>query len=1028
MMNWQLLSQVFPGLKKIKSTWKIKSASFPPNQHRATNLFKWKWFSLRRRKTVGYSFRAMSKNDDPAYPLEGAAGILLDVSTYKADLQAVNEEIERYQFAVQASEIGIWDIDDPANKFYFSPEAQRILGVDENMQGKEFYSLFGSVNHEDLQRIFNQIYTPDIKNGNRFADNMRYTRPDGRQIWFQVRGRVSRLDEQGILERTIGTLLDITEYKKIESDLINSELRYRMIVENQTELICRYLPDGELTFVNEAYAQYFQSTPDGLIGKKFWDFLFPDDRQKVSDSFITLTPETPISTTVHREKTASGEIRWFDWIDRAIYAPDGVLTEYQAVGRDITEKVSREQALRESEERFRVLAENASDLIAIYSWEDGRILYMSPSCEKLLGYSAQSAMAGEEFVLFEDAEWDVVNNRLTEAFNYGLEQKFESRVRRKDGQWIWLESSVQLIPDSADLMVIARDVTIRKEMEEAAWKSAERAIVLRKIDQLILESKSPNQFVAPVLEEVWHYLKGDLAVFFEYKLDSQSLIVVTAANEDGDFVPGQEFDLSNPQIIQSYRSGFIEWIDDLEDHPGLAVHLSAVKEAGYESLVFAPLLAQGEIIGGLCIASRIKNAFRQEDVDFSRDVAASLAYGIREANLLDELRQLVSQREVLRRASLDLAAELDHDVLLATIVSRAISLGGASGGGLCMWDEENNCLVWNVVVGETSIIPGSTIVPGVDVAGKVFQDGATTVLEDFLIIPGEPEDENRKKPFSAAAFPITWRQQKLGLLVLFLDDPQSYNQQKEDLIKLFVIQCAIAIANARLFEVEKSARSQLSQLNQYLQSAREEERAKIAREIHDEFGQRLTVMKMDASWLHKHLPENEILLRRKAQDLAELIDNTIYLMRQIATQLRPGILDDFGLSAAIEWQIHEFISHYNIHCDYDIVDVGSGLPQELATTVFRIFQETLTNIARHAAATQVDIQLYTAGKEIHLTVSDNGRGMVAGSMLVESGYGLIGMRERAASVGGILEISSSPGNGTQIHLTVPGSPQEVMSQ
>jgi PAS domain S-box-containing protein len=217
----------------------------------------------------------------------------------------------------------------------------------------------------------------------------------------------------------------------------------------------------------------------------------------------------------------------------------------------------------------------------------------------------------------------------------------------------------------------------------------------------------------------------------------------------------------------------------------------------------------------------------------------------------------------------------------------------------------------------------------------------------------------------------------------------------------------------------RSSREQLRALSAHLQSVREEERALIAREIHDELGQELTGLKMDLSWLIKRLPGDQELLLNKTESMLKLVDNTIQSVRRISTKLRPGVLDDLGLTAAIEWQAQDFQIRTGIECAFHSNLREVDLDRDRSTTVFRILQETLTNVARHASATHVSIFLNEEATSLVLVVEDNGRGITESEASDPKSLGLLGMRERALVFGGEVEIRGLPGRGTTVTLKIP---------
>jgi signal transduction histidine kinase len=220
---------------------------------------------------------------------------------------------------------------------------------------------------------------------------------------------------------------------------------------------------------------------------------------------------------------------------------------------------------------------------------------------------------------------------------------------------------------------------------------------------------------------------------------------------------------------------------------------------------------------------------------------------------------------------------------------------------------------------------------------------------------------------------------------------------------------------------EKLRRSldQLRALTNYLQYVREEERTRIAREVHDELGQALTGLKLDLSILATNLAKSQPALHEKAQTMIGHIDTTIQTVRRIATELRPGILDSLGLVAALEWQANEFQMRTGIRCKITSTVSDAQWQPDFQTVFFRIFQETLTNIIRHAKAKQVDVRLQEQNGQLVMTVRDNGRGISPEELASSRSLGLLGMRERANLVGGEVTLTGAPGKGTTVTLRVP---------
>lgn len=232
--------------------------------------------------------------------------------------------------------------------------------------------------------------------------------------------------------------------------------------------------------------------------------------------------------------------------------------------------------------------------------------------------------------------------------------------------------------------------------------------------------------------------------------------------------------------------------------------------------------------------------------------------------------------------------------------------------------------------------------------------------------------------------------------------------------------CLIAsdLSETKRAEQDLRASSEQSRsLAAHLLTVREEERAMISREVHDELGQSLTAVKMDLAWLAKRLPPENGEMIERIRSTRQLAESLIQDVRRISTELRPGILD-LGLAAAVEWQVQEFQARTGIRCSHRLL-TREVLAPDVSTALFRILQESLTNVARHAQATRAEVVLQKRRDRLVLSIHDNGRGFDQADPSLFKSLGLLGMRERAAILGGQVNISSAPGKGTTVAAWIP---------
>ena len=220
-------------------------------------------------------------------------------------------------------------------------------------------------------------------------------------------------------------------------------------------------------------------------------------------------------------------------------------------------------------------------------------------------------------------------------------------------------------------------------------------------------------------------------------------------------------------------------------------------------------------------------------------------------------------------------------------------------------------------------------------------------------------------------------------------------------------------------ELLRSSGEQLREFAARVETVREEERRRLAREIHDELGQALTILKLDLSWVHSKTPGDRKEERKKLRAMMGHVDETIERVRGIASALRPAILDDLGLGPAIEWQLSEYQKRTGIQCQLESTVEKLDLTPEVSAAIFRVVQEALTNVIRHAKASNVCVELKSDGGILTISIIDDGKGVSEQEINDLRSLGIVGMKERISRLGGIFNISSGPSQGTRIDITIP---------
>ena len=247
--------------------------------------------------------------------------------------------------------------------------------------------------------------------------------------------------------------------------------------------------------------------------------------------------------------------------------------------------------------------------------------------------------------------------------------------------------------------------------------------------------------------------------------------------------------------------------------------------------------------------------------------------------------------------------------------------------------------------------------------------------------------------------------------------------------KIFFHMVADVTSRKEVEEQLLASQEELRSLSAYIESVREMERTKIAREVHDELGQILTAMNIDFVWLRKRLPPGHEAIQQKLASMRGLLDSAIQTVKRVALELRPGILDDLGLEAAIESQGQDFEKRTEIRFRFKAVGPKSPLDRDRATAMFRIFQEALTNVARHANATSVTVVLKRGVRSLRLEIKDNGKGIQDKEIAGPTSFGLIGIKERVRALSGRVSIRGVDGRGTTVAVSIriPAEGRDVES-
>ena len=847
-----------------------------------------------------------------------------------------------------------------------------------------------------------------------------------------------------------GLLLERSRRWRATRALAESEERYRNVLDTQTELICRYLPDTTLTFVNDAYCRFFEKSREQLVGTRFLDLL-PEEARAPAENHIQRLVDNSMSVIYeHEVLLPDGTIGWQQWTDHVIRRSDGII-ELQGIGKDITQQKRAETALRDAEERNVAILKAIPDLIFLQD-KDGVYLDYHPKNYPYLLVSPEEFLGKRMTEVLPPEIEAPMRTNFTRALSTGNLQLFDYSIEL-DGKRKWFE--VRTVPcNGSKVLSVVRDITQRKTTEAALVESEEfnRGIVESSTDCIkVLDLKGNLLYISqngqrllqmtelePFLNTSWvdfwageaklaaadsvrRAAQGENVVFLG---DGNTLggerkwwntVITPIRGEDGNVerllaisrdVTDQKqaaeavqeskdrfakaFN-ANPQPMSLTTLTEGRYIDVNESFLEMSGYtreevigntsqeLSVFETAAQRSLLIEPLLLKGE-------AKNLELKFRTKSGKF---------------------RVLLSSAELI-----DIKGE--HCVLVA---SSDITERKQLEENLRMSEREFSTLVEN----------------SPDIISRLDRELRYIYMSPSLErITGTPTERFIGKRQRDASLPgYDWRDFEAHCRRAFATGKTvtrafEFNERNywtriiPELSPQGEVESLMTISEdvTNRIRVEK----ELVDLTDKLFNIQDEERRRIARELHDGTAQNLFAISLNLAKLMQldQLRPGEIeQLLIECQSLGE---QSLKEIRTLSYLLHPPLLDQSGLVSALQWYVEGFSKRSGIYVDVIAQPIGR-LSSDVETALFRVVQEALTNVRRHSCSETASIRLERRIGEIQLEIKDRGRGLppvnqATTDALLEMGVGIPGMKQRLRQLGGKLEIISTEG-GTSIVAVVP---------
>jgi len=656
-----------------------------------------------------------------------------------------------------------------------------------------------------------------------------------------------------------------------------------------------------------------------------------------------------------------------------------IIEEAVARGREGMDRRATNISTAQDATRYQDLVENVRDLLIVLA-EDGTTRFINPSVERVLGYPPEEM---EQYVFFDQVHPED-ETAVRGAFQSVLEGGSNPSIHvfrccHWDGKWLVLEGSFKRLSGSENTVVLgARDITQQRWAEAALRESEQqyRALIDQSVDAIYVVQDGYLVLVNKAWEKLFGYSRAealqptfDVSLLVSPKSKVPSLHLLTQ--------PGQ-----NPETDFEF-TGLRRGHEDIDIEGRVA------------NILWKGRPAQQGIYRDVTERKRTEEAVRRyaERLEVLRGIDRALLGAQTPAKIADVAAQQIQKLIACTWAGVLLVEPDDPERLTLAASAGASSLRTERGA----YSVKN--LGWAEGPPENS---EEIIVEANDLEPSVSMDAESLGLEatSFLRVP------------------LIMQEAFLGVLLLGGEGPDLFSSRNVDIAREVAEQLSVAVHNRRLFEAVSAAQIRLERLSHRLVEVQESERRHIALELHDEIGQVLTALNFTLDFTDAALSPSD---REKIDRARELVDMLTSMVRDLSLNLRPSMLDDLGLLPALIWFLDRYQRQTGIQVQFEPRDVqGLRFRTEVETTAYRVVQEALNNVARHARVETVNVIMWTDEEHLHLEVTDQGNGFDPRQVSeARPSAGLSGMQERAALVGGDLSICAHPGQGVTISVVLP---------
>lgn len=982
-----------------------------------------------------------------------------DISAKKEADNKIKESEEQYRTLIDRVTDGFVSLDTNWKFTYANKRVGEMVNLDPQfMIGKCIWELFpGTVNSETEQAIKSSFAEQ------RYVSNLDYY--EDLDLWHENHIYPSS-DGVSIFVR------DVTEKKKAEEQIINANKLM------ETAEAHAGLGSWEFDLVNnkrkwskQMFRLFdFPVTVESPTTEAVLDRVHPDDRHLLIAAVEAIQSNIEPEQKVIRTNPEKIPLRYLSPTWRREYSENGKLEKFSGTLLDVTvQKMAEEQILREKELSDSII-NSLPGIFYLYD-EDMNFLRWNKNFESVSGYSEKEVKSMMPLDFFDADEKELLRSKIKEVFKEGMAD-VEAHFLTKEGKKIpyYFNGWRVIFEGKPCLIGVGIDISERKKAEMASKESQEtqRLIMQAAMDAIVCmdiegritvwttqaqrifgwnEKEAMGKKVADLIippayrkrhtQGLTQYLKTGEGKFIN------QLVEVSALRNDGTEFP---VDMIITLLNQGGKQFFCAFIRDISERKKAEEEILKANERfnliarATNDFVWDADLNERKVWWndnyylqlGWKKGNETPDIETWEDHIHPRDKARVLK-GITKA-LNDPAQDTWTDEYRFSRADGTSITVFDRGYILRNEKGKAYRLIGAmtdisdikSAEEELRLSEEKYRLLFNKNPLPMWVLDQQTLgfLAVNEAALEKYGYSSAEFLSMSAVDIRPIEDRQRfiqnAKPKKNSLYNAgTWQHKKRNGEIMDVEVfayPIIYEGREAELI---LVNEVTEKLKAEL--LLKKSYEDIRRLASHLEQVREDERISIAREIHDELGQQLTVLKMDISWLNKKLSNKDERIQKKMDDLLSVVDTTVKTVRRISSELRPSVLDNIGLLPALEWHCQEFQKRSGIATTFKTTLEELKLPSKITTGVFRILQESLTNVARHAGATRVDAGVKIQKGQLIMTITDNGRGFITNGIENKKTLGILGMRERVDLMGGEFKMISTPGKGTTITVSIPVS-------